>query len=147
MIKWCPHFLLLFCILIAGCTPTSLSPEQAVMRAAASHNGVQGTFVMEVRQIGRNENAFFPDNRLFLDSEDDYRDPRNLCIVVTPALANALTIRFGDTLEHTLLHRRIKVKGTAEKVKIVIAVNGQRTEKYYFQTHLQLMSVDDLSLM
>jgi len=132
---------------VAGCDDTAripdtyFLPEQAVIGAASSPQGMSGTFAMTVRSVA------WAEGKLFLDSEEDYRDPRNLSVVISPAVADALTERFGDKPEHYLLHRQIAVSGTAEKVQIVFVVNGRETSKYYFQTHLRLATPNHISIM
>ena len=58
--------------------PTSLrlSPAQAVINAAEIPAGVGGVFELVVRSTGR-QGQF-----LYLHSEADYRDPRNLTIAI-----------------------------------------------------------------
>lgn len=117
-----------------------LSPAQAVINAAEMPNGVSGVFEMVVRATGR-QHGF-----LYLNSESDYRDPRNLTIVVAPEQEQALIKRLGGPIETSVLQKAIAVRGTAKKVKIDFTMGGHATGKYYFQTHLNLRSERDLTV-
>lgn len=110
------------------------------MNAAASPNGTSGIFEMPVRAAGRAE------GKLFLNSELDYRDPRNLSVVIVPTVEAALQQRFGVNPETYLTGKTIAVKGTARKTRIIFTAGGRPTDKYYFQTHLRVMRADDLTV-
>ena len=120
--------------------PLRLSPEQAVMNAAEMPAGVGGVFEMVVRATGR-QGRF-----LYLNSETDYRDPRNLTIVIAPGQEQALAERLGGPVEAALSGKVVAVRGVAKKTKIDFLTDGQPTGKYYFQTHLTLMSPRDLTV-
>jgi hypothetical protein len=117
-----------------------LSPPQAVMNAAEMPAGVSGVFEMVVRSSGRQSGL------LYLNSELDYRDPRNLTIVVAPREEMALASRLGGPVEAALARKVIAVRGTAKKTRIDFIADGRRTEKYYYQTHLILNSARDLTV-
>ena len=139
---------------LAACAPTAngvsrspaplvrLTPEQAVMNAAeVAPQGVSGLFEMTVRGSGVADAG-----RLYLNSQPDYRDPRNLSVVLTPAIQAQLRERFGADPAEFLDGKRIAVRGTARRVRIVFVANGRPTEKYYYQTHLVLQRASDLSV-
>lgn len=121
-------------------TPLRLSPAQAVMNAAEMPGGVGGVFEMVVRASGRQ------DGLLYLNSEADYRDPRNLTIVVAPAEEEALSVRLGGPVQTTILRKVIAVRGIARKTRINFISDGRPTGKYYFQTHLKLRSARDMTI-
>jgi hypothetical protein len=110
------------------------------MNAAASPSGTSGIFELAVQAAGR------ADGNIYLNSQLDYRDPRNLSVVINPAVAAELTARFGAEPDTFLLRKTIAVRGTARKTKIVLAAGGRPTGKYYFQTHLHLRSSRDLTV-
>lgn len=126
--------------LVASDPTLRLSPAQAVMNAAEMPDGVGGVFEMVVRATGRQG------GRLFLNSEADYRDPRNLTIVVTPAEEEALRVRLGGPVETAILKKVIAVRGIARKTRIDFVTDGLPTGKYYFQTHLKLRSARDMTI-
>jgi hypothetical protein len=110
------------------------------MNAAASPSGTSGVFEFAVRAAGRANGI------IYLNSELDYRDPRNLSVVITPAVAADLTRRFGRAPDAFLMRKAIAVRGTARKTRILFLANGRPTSKYYFQTHLRLRRADDLTV-
>lgn len=137
----------LLCLVMGGCALHSprlaalrLSPEQAVISAASSPEGTSGIFEMPVRAAGRAE------GKLFLNSELDYRDPRNLSVAIVPAVEAALSQRLGANPETYLIGKTIAVRGTAKKTRIVFTAAGRPTDKYYFQTHVRLLAADDLTV-
>ena len=139
---------------LAACAPSAngigraspplvrLTPEQAVMNAAeVAPQGVSGLFEMTVRGSGIADAG-----RLYLNSQPDYRDPRNMSVVLTPAMQAQLRERFGADPAEFLDGKRIAVRGTARRVRIAFIANGRPTEKYYYQTHLMLEQPSDLSV-
>jgi hypothetical protein len=137
---------------LAGCTTPSakpgpafaagpgsdILPEQAVMRAAADPSGVAGTFRLTVQATGHQNGRFF------INSEKDYRDQRNLTIAVSLTDYRLLNLRFGRSADTALPGKTITVRGVAKRVQIYFFAGGQRTDKYYYQTHVTLGSADDL---
>ncbi len=121
-------------------TRLRLSPAQAVMNAAEMPEGIGGVFEMVVRATGRQNGL------LYLNSEADYRDPRNLTIVVTPGEEEALRVRLGGPVQTTIFRKVIAVRGIARKTRINFISDGQPTGKYYFQTHLKLRSARDMTI-
>jgi hypothetical protein len=121
-------------------TSLRLSPAQAVMNAAEMPEGVAGVFEFVVRTAGRQ------DGMLYLNSEQDYRDPRNMTIDVAPDVERELSGRIGGPLESAILNKTVAVRGTAKKTRIVFLSNGRQTGKYYFQTHLRLQSARDMTI-
>lgn len=117
--------------------PLRLSPAQAVINAAEMPGGVGGVFEMVVRATGR-QGGF-----LYLNSEVDYRDPRNLTIVIGPAQERTLAERFGQPVETSVFQKVIAVRGVAKKTRIDFTAEGRATGKYYFQTHLVLTTARD----
>ena len=148
---------LLFAIALAGCVsshrtvyvPTvavvpaggPITPMQAVFAAAEHPEGVSGTFEMDVRSGGRQ------DDWLYLNSEADYRDQRCLTVESPPALALQLERRLGGDPTAILRGKTVRVIGTALRTKIWFVSNGLPTDKYYYQTHVRLLGLGMLSVM
>lgn len=139
--------------LLAGCasTPTSpraadpetawISPRQAVFMAAdAAPGGVDGTFAMHVQATGTQGGM------TYLNSELDYRDPRNLTVAVTPQAAAQLAQRLGGPALAALKGRDILVRGAARRTKIWFFANGRVTDKYYYQTHVNVTDAEQITL-
>lgn len=123
-------------ILLALATPVggsvfrTIKPEKAVMAAAkAQPDGVAGVFEITVRAFG------YQGGQLFINSESDYRDPRNLTIAMSRATGAALQRKTGLPIAG-LLGRKIFVRGVAHTVRIDFTTDGQPSGKYYYQTHV-----------
>ena len=125
-------------VLITGCAgfPGSqgsaqwIDPSHAVQLAAAStRHGVTGVFAMTVKATGKID-------RIYLNSELDYRDQRNLSIAIEPEAAKALALALGAPPEFALKGKQILVAGTARRVKIGFLADGVFTDSYYYQTHV-----------
>jgi len=135
---------------LAGCsTPASssgdtqaIAPTQAILLAAdAAPFGVKGTFVFEVRAVGQQ------DGNIYLNSELDYRDQRNLTVAIFPDAAQEIRRKFGENADLALMGRRIKVKGEAKRVKIAFVVNGVPSDKYYYQTQVFVQTADQVEVV
>jgi hypothetical protein len=120
----------------------AITPRKAIeMAADAAPATAPGKFVMTVRATGR------VDDRILLNSETDYRDQRNLTIVI-PALVSAMIIKkFGAPPDVYFSGKKITVVGEARRVKIVFTCNDQPTEKYYYQTHVELTDADRIEIV
>lgn len=137
----------------AGCasTPTAphaadsetswISPRQAVLMAAdAAPGGVDGTFALHVQATGTQS------GRTYLNSELDYRDQRNLTVAITPEAARQLTQRLGEHPLVALKGKDILVRGAAVRTTIWFFANGRVTDKYYFQTHVNVTDADQITV-
>ena len=134
---------------LAGCatdpriTPGArwIDPSQAVqLAAAAAPRGVSGVFALTVQATAR-------PGPLYLNSERDYRDPRNLTAVVLPEAAAALAQRLHGEPERELRGRRILVAGQARRVRIDFVVDGRPSGKYYYQTHVVVSDAAQIQLL
>ncbi|MBX7500594.1 hypothetical protein K3181_03980 [Qipengyuania sp. YG27] len=116
-----------------------LTPREAVEKAAdAAPSGIIANYQMTVVATGQ-ENG-----RIFLNSEEDYRDQRCLTIELSPKVQAELRKVLGDDLIAALKGKTIRVHGVAERVKIYFYFTGGRTDKYYYQTHIRLERAEDL---
>jgi hypothetical protein len=136
-------------VLLGGCStvpdaaPVSagIGPREAIVLAAdAAPNGISGTFILVVRATGREG------GRVYLNSELDYRDQRCLTINVNPAAAQMLEERFGSAPDVYFRGKSIRVRGTARRVQIHFIAAGRPTGKYYYQTHVDVSSADQIEL-
>jgi hypothetical protein len=126
----------------AGGPFSTIKPEKAVMRAAAAApDGVNGVFEMTVRATGHAQGKFF------LNSQTDYRDPRNLSIAMAEETARELRQRVGATSDSFFVGRKIFVKGTAMRVKVYFTDSeGHVSDKYYYQTHVPVAVAVQISV-
>lgn len=120
----------------------AITPRKAVeMAADAAPAAVPGKFVLTVRATGR------IDGDIFLNSEADYRDQRNLTIDIPP-LVSAMILKKVGALPDAYYHgKKIAVTGEARRVKIVFTCNGMPTAKYYYQTHVALTDADLIEVL
>lgn len=130
---------LLLLAALSGCATLTTAPPPwtdaaDAVRAANVEPArpIAGTFVMTVQAIGGER------DRIFLNSERDYRNQNCLTVVLAPGVAEQLAQQLGVDVP-ALLHRRLSVRGQAQRVRIQLTTaQGQATGKYYYQTHLQV---------
>ncbi|MCB1104984.1 MAG: hypothetical protein H7A44_06275 [Opitutaceae bacterium] len=128
---------------MSGCqTAGRISPEQAVMAAAAAAPaGVDGVFTFTVQATGEDKGY------VYLNSQADYRDQRNLSVEIPPAVRRELWRKFGADPIDYFKGKTIRVIGTAQRVKIWFNFGGYRTEKYYYQTHVMVRDADQITAL
>lgn len=110
-----------------------VTPQQAIfMAASAAPAGVEGVFVMRVQATGLQR------DRTYLNSELDYRDQRNLTIAIAPIAARQLAERLGEHPSVALKGKDILVRGKAVRTTIRLIADGRVSDKYYYQTHVNV---------
>ncbi|MDO6559452.1 hypothetical protein [Paraglaciecola chathamensis] len=97
--------------------------------------------IFKVKATGNKE------GHVFLNTQYDYRDPRNITIVIPPEVASELEENVKMSPEAYFLKKRILVKGSLVQVKVWFSANGKRTNKYYYQTHMRVASWKDINLV
>jgi hypothetical protein len=144
--------------LLALCAPAAaqsvasppIAPAEAVQLAAAAapDQGIQGTFLVTIKASGDDKKR----KKIFLNSELDYRDQRNLTVEIDQSAISELEAKYGRDLKTYFIGKQILVTGTARRVTIyfgkprVSAVGNLRT-KYYFQTHVPVVSAEQIVLV
>ncbi len=119
-----------------------ITPRQAIERAAdAAPAAVDGVFDIQVRSTGDQ------DDHIYLNSEDDYRDQRNLTVDIPPATASVLQIQYGESPETFFKGKHLAVTGQAKRVKIWFFADGMKTDKYYYQTHVVVTDPSQLKIL
>lgn len=119
-----------------------MTARDAVFKAAdAAPAGITGRFRMTIQAAGHQ------DGHVYLNTELDYRDQRNLSVDLCPMALDSMKAKFGDDLEHEFLGKEIEVRGMAHRVKITFLADGQPTDKYYYQTHLFVCSANQVALV
>ncbi len=115
----------------------------AVFAAAdAAPGAISGVFTMRVRAGGRER------GRIFLNSEHDYRDQRNLTIRLEPAAAQFLEQELGMPPEGFFLGKSIRVLGQARRERIdFIRSSGRRSGLYYYQTHVAVNDPEQIEIV
>lgn len=101
-----------FMLLLTGCASTTspslvsseanYSDTMEIIRSAAASapNGVDGEYVLKVQASGRDRSA------LYLNTELDYRDQRNITVSIKPKVARELFEKYNrDPRSENVLHR------------------------------------------
>ncbi|GAB3088923.1 tetratricopeptide repeat protein [Lysobacter terrae] len=108
-----------------------IPPKLAVLLAAdAEDEGAAGVFGIDVVATGRDRGG------VYLNSEADYRDQRNLTIAFTPKAAAVYRKLHGEDPDAALKGKKITVVGAARRVRIDFLHGGMPTGKFYYQTHV-----------
>lgn len=153
-----PFTFAIFLALIAPSVPPAaqppgirpIAPIEAVQLAAAEapDHGVEGTFLMTVKASGDDKKR----NEIYLNSELDYRDQRNLTVRIERSAIAGLEAKYGNNLKTYFIGKQILITGIARRVTIyfgkpqLFAASGKLRNKYYFQTHVPVVSADQLAL-
>jgi hypothetical protein len=120
---------------------SNIDPETAIHMAAGAEGApVQGIFRMHVKSAGRQS------GNVYLNSQADYRDQRNLTITLDQEAIEDLRAQFGQDPQEYLVDKDIVVRGEARRVQIFFMQDGQPTDKYYYQTHVLVMQAGQISL-
>lgn len=145
---WMKTFAVGCTLALTACASTSpetasrITSVRAVELAnAAAPDGVAGVFVMEVRGSEATPDV------TYLSSELDYRDQRNLAIVITRPAVEALEVSLGAPPADALRGRRILVDGIAERVQISFSYQGIPIGAYYYQTQLRVTDASQIRLV
>jgi hypothetical protein len=137
-------------IVLAACQTTpaphlasagTIAPAQAIQAAASVAPRVPGVFEIHVVASGRQS------GNIYLNSEKDYRDQRNLTIAIHPRAFDGLRARFGGDPDAALAGMIIRVAGEARRVTIVFIDNGRPASKYYYQTHVDVVRADQIQIV
>ncbi len=109
--------------------PKAMNALDAIAAAAATEEGITGSFTMGVRATG---------SEGWLMSENDYRDPRCLSVYLDGEARRQLTKLHGEDPTIFFKGRTIVVLGTAKKQRIDFVSGGKSTGHYYYQTHVDV---------
>lgn len=122
----------------------TMSPREVVMAAAdaAVHKkAFRAEVDMVVKAVGESRGM------VFLNSEKDYRDQRCLSVVIAPKAQTKFREKHGEPPHSFFQGKRILVHGPAQRVKINISDDANKaTGDYYYQTHLLVKHVDQISV-
>jgi hypothetical protein len=106
--------------------------------AAEAHGGVEGLFEFEVKGAGRRGDI------VYLNSELDYRDEKCLTISIPGAIVGELEANLGGDLGLVLKGKTVRVRGMARRIQVWFYANGRKTDRFYFQTQVEIVAVSDL---
>ena len=110
---------------------------------------VPGRFLLPVQASGKDHGV------LYLNTEPDYRSPKNISIEVLPDVGKKLGKRLAGKPGELLRGKSVLVTGEVRRVPIYLAsrANDRRIrnrlppQPAYYQTHIFLRSADDLQLV
>lgn len=144
------YLILVSILFVSACssTPkvTSNSNISSIMNIIAlseekAPNGVKGTFQLPIKASGIQRNT------VYLNTETDYRDRRNITVALHPKLTGAFTKKYGSSPDIYFINKTIEVTGEAKRLKIYLFTNGKVTKKYYFQTHIRVTSLNQIKVL
>lgn len=119
-----------------------IAPAQAIQMVAESAPvGVPGVFVIHVQATGSLEGI------LYLNSEQNYRDQRNLTVAVSREAALTLAKELGADPQIALKGKKILVTGVARQVTISVMKRGQPPGGFYHQTHVLVTDAKQLEVI
>lgn len=135
--------LLALTLSLAACvTNEHISPSAAVLSAAASApNSVHGIFEVTVKGTGTQ------DGIVYLNSEEDYRDQRNLTVAINSEAYKQLAMQLGADPQVALKGKRLLVNGNARRVTVNFMLEGKPSGKYYFQTHVNVTNSSQIQVV
>lgn len=119
----------------------ALGPVEAIAAVdKAGNHGITRTVEFTVRSAHSTRSG------TFLNSERDYRDPGNLSVLMTPAVAQHLARRLGRAPQTYLIGKAIVVNGYLVRVPIHKVVAGQATPEGYYQHRVLVRRSDDVTV-
>ena len=122
--------------------PRVYSAAEAVRGLADPQTlALPGQFAFVVKGGGRDA------ERVFLNSEFDYRDAATLTVALSGPAVTALTQRLEGPPDRLLIGRTIVVNGVAQRVRINLYKDGQPTGEFYFQTHVSVRQADQIHVV
>lgn len=112
----------------------TLTPVQAISRAAAaSPKPVRALFKFKVQNAAKSRDGFY------LDSERDFRSPRNLGVAIKASAMAGLTKKYGADLKAAFVGKTIKLIGQVKRTPVG---KGSSTATQVEVTHAgQILSV------
>ena len=126
-------------ITLGGCTSTSdngnsqigLTARDAIeLSENSAPKNTRGIFTLSIKASGAEKQY------VYLNTELDYRDRRNVSVVLLPEFQEAFLTKYGVDAQTMLMNKDLTVSSFAKRMKIYFFVDGKPTEKYYFQTHI-----------
>lgn len=147
------QFIIIFfiCILTIGCNKQQpLKPrasgdystwEIIEKTESMAPRGLKGKFVLSLKNSGKQS------GRIFLNTQDDYRDRRNITVTLEPSFQQQFKAQFDEDIRSYYQDKTIRVNGEAKRMKIWFFANGKRTTKYYFQTHIIVSDLNQITIL
>lgn len=133
-------------IITISCSTNSnknvITPIEAIHLAAESAPiGINGVFKLKVLETAR------VNKTIYLNSQNDYRDQRNVSVSIPPITAAKFKQLHGSNPDVYLKGKDIVVNGEAKRIKIWFTCDGHRTDKYYYQTQIKITFVGQIKVI
>lgn len=122
----------------------SASDTMEIIRSAAESapEGLKGEYVLSIKATGKQGPV------VYLNTELDYRDQRNVTVALHPNIILQLKAQYGVTPEEFFTGKKILVKGNAQRVRIDFINSEQKPSgKYYFQTHIRISNISQIEVI
>jgi hypothetical protein len=103
--------------------------------------GIKGTFQLPIKASGNRRDV------VYLNTEKDYRDRRNITVAIHPKLIEEFTKKYGESPDSYFIDKTIEVTGEVKRMKIFFYSKGKITKKYYFQTHVRVASLSQIRVL
>jgi hypothetical protein len=103
--------------------------------------GIRGTFQIPIKASGSHNGT------TYLNSNVDYRDPTNITLVLTPETIELFSKTYHSSPGIYFKNKTLSVTGKVERIKMYKYENRKRTKKYYFQTHIRITSIDQITVL
>lgn len=121
---------------------TVFTPAQAITEAANTAGGAKGVFEFKVASIGGNGSK---GRSVYLNSEADYHDAKNISVMVRPAAVQEMEQKMGAPLDKALAGKRVSVTGTAHPVKTnIYDESHKKTGQTFMQTRIIVAKAEKL---
>ncbi|WP_019028078.1 hypothetical protein [Colwellia piezophila] len=102
---------------------------------------VRGTFQIPIKASG------FINGVVYLNSDVDYRDPKNITVVLLPSTVESFAKAYHSPADAFFIDKTIQVTGKVVRVRKYLYINNKRTRKYYYQTHIHVSSLEQVKLL
>ena len=100
----------------------TLTPAQAISRAAASHTPVRAIFQFRVENAAKSRDGYY------LDSEKNFRSATNLGAVIRASAMPGLTSKYGSDLKSALVGKTVKIIDQVRRVPVGKNHTGTATQ-------------------
>ncbi|UJX26910.1 hypothetical protein L3Q70_07205 [Pseudoalteromonas sp. CF6-2] len=141
------YLLLLSTLALAACSSspsridTSNTMDVIALSEASAPDSVKGIFKFHIKAAGKHSGD------VFLNTEEDYRDRRSITVALNYKVVPELTKKYGESPETFFIDKEIEVTGEAKRVTIDFISQGRATNKYYYQTHVDVSSVEQIKVL
>lgn len=141
-------------VFLAGCSTTAprsdhqhakpIANTMEIIRSAAESapTGVPGEYLLDIKATGTK------DAMVYLNTELDYRDQRNVTVAIHPEVVAQLQAKYGVRPDVFFIGKKITIKGSAQRVRVdFISANRQPSDKYYYQTHIRVLNIAQIEIV